>query len=63
MPVVALADTPHTPRPGERSPQWILREPVRPAQELLEITDEPVESVARRTGFGTGPICATTSVD
>ncbi|KAK1180675.1 helix-turn-helix domain-containing protein [Streptomyces sp. NBS 14/10] len=35
--------------------QWILQERVRLAQELLETTDEPVESVARRTGFGTAP--------
>jgi transcriptional regulator GlxA family with amidase domain len=33
--------------------QWILQERVRLAQELLETTDDPVESVARRTGFGT----------
>ncbi|MGW0608146.1 GlxA family transcriptional regulator [Streptomyces sp. NPDC002640] len=32
--------------------QWILQERVRLAQELLETTDDPVESVARRTGFG-----------
>ncbi|WTI14617.1 helix-turn-helix domain-containing protein [Streptomyces sp. NBC_00820] len=32
--------------------QWILQERVRLAQELLEETDEPVESVAQRTGFG-----------
>ncbi len=33
--------------------QWLLQERVRLAQELLEVTDEPVETVARRTGFGT----------
>ncbi|OAH12290.1 GlxA family transcriptional regulator [Streptomyces jeddahensis] len=33
--------------------QWILQERVRLAQELLETTDDPVESIARRTGFGT----------
>ncbi|MFE5212134.1 GlxA family transcriptional regulator [Streptomyces sp. NPDC056600] len=32
--------------------QWILRKRVLLAQELLETTDEPVESVAHRTGFG-----------
>ncbi|MFE3048987.1 GlxA family transcriptional regulator [Streptomyces albidoflavus] len=32
--------------------QWILQERVRLAQDLLETTDDPVESVARRTGFG-----------
>nr|WP_246212872.1 helix-turn-helix domain-containing protein [Streptomyces abyssomicinicus] len=32
--------------------QWILQERVRLAQELLETTDDAVESVARRTGFG-----------
>ncbi|MEU0812127.1 helix-turn-helix domain-containing protein [Streptomyces sp. NPDC005970] len=35
--------------------QWILQERVRLAQELLETTDDPIESVARRTGFGTAP--------
>jgi transcriptional regulator GlxA family with amidase domain len=33
--------------------QWVLRERVRLAQELLETTDDPVENIARRTGFGT----------
>ncbi|MFE3329482.1 GlxA family transcriptional regulator [Streptomyces sp. NPDC059176] len=33
--------------------RWILQERIRLAQELLETTDEPVESIARRTGFGT----------
>lgn len=32
--------------------QWVLQQRVRFAQELLETTDEPVEVVARRTGFG-----------
>ncbi|MER5943644.1 helix-turn-helix domain-containing protein [Streptomyces sp. NPDC001928] len=32
--------------------QWILQERVRLAQELLETTDDAVESVAQRTGFG-----------
>lgn len=32
--------------------QWILRERVRLAQELLETTDDAVETVAQRTGFG-----------
>ncbi|MDM4722179.1 helix-turn-helix domain-containing protein [Micromonospora sp. WMMA1363] len=33
--------------------QWLLEQRVRLAQELLETTDEPVERIARRTGFGT----------
>ncbi|MEO3751315.1 helix-turn-helix domain-containing protein [Streptomyces sp. B6B3] len=33
--------------------QWLVRQRVRLAQELLETTDDPVESVARHTGFGT----------
>ncbi|WP_380791449.1 GlxA family transcriptional regulator [Streptomyces albidoflavus] len=33
--------------------QWLLQQRVRLAQELLETTDEPVEHIARRTGFGT----------
>lgn len=32
--------------------QWLLEQRVRLAQELLETTDEPVEQIARRTGFG-----------
>lgn len=32
--------------------QWLLEQRVRLAQELLETTDEPVEWIARRTGFG-----------
>ncbi|RKN37795.1 GlxA family transcriptional regulator [Streptomyces hoynatensis] len=35
--------------------QWLLRERVRLAQELLETTDEPVEAIARHSGFGTAP--------
>jgi transcriptional regulator GlxA family with amidase domain len=35
--------------------RWLTAERVRHAQELLESTDEPVEWVARRTGFGTAP--------
>lgn len=34
--------------------QWLLEQRVRLAQELLETTDEPVERIAHRTGFGTG---------
>ncbi|MFD7665879.1 GlxA family transcriptional regulator [Streptomyces sp. NPDC059788] len=33
--------------------QWLLQQRVRLAQELLETTDEPVDSVARHSGFGT----------
>ena len=33
--------------------QWLLQQRVRLAQELLETTDEPVEDIARRCGFGT----------
>lgn len=33
--------------------QWLLRERVRLAQELLETTDETIEAIAARTGFGT----------
>ncbi|WP_432194437.1 GlxA family transcriptional regulator [Streptomyces sp. bgisy027] len=33
--------------------QWLLQQRVRLAQELLETTDEPVEQIARSTGFGT----------
>lgn len=33
--------------------RWLLQERVRLAQELLETTDEPVETVAHRAGFGT----------
>lgn len=34
--------------------RWLLDQRVRLAQELLETTDEPIERIARRTGFGTG---------
>jgi transcriptional regulator GlxA family with amidase domain len=33
--------------------RWILRQRVLRAQELLEATDETVDSIAWRTGFGT----------
>lgn len=33
--------------------QWLLQQRVRLAQELLETTEEPVELIAGRTGFGT----------
>jgi transcriptional regulator GlxA family with amidase domain len=32
--------------------QWLVQQRVRFAQELLETTDEPVERIARLTGFG-----------
>ncbi|MGQ4512783.1 helix-turn-helix domain-containing protein [Streptomyces sp. DW26H14] len=32
--------------------QWLLQERVRLAQELLETTDDPVENISQRTGFG-----------
>jgi transcriptional regulator GlxA family with amidase domain len=32
--------------------QWLIEQRVRLAQELLETTDEPVERIARLTGFG-----------
>jgi transcriptional regulator GlxA family with amidase domain len=38
---------------GTTALQWLLQERVRLAQELLETTDETVESIAGRTGFGT----------
>ncbi|WP_326855970.1 GlxA family transcriptional regulator [Actinocrinis sp.] len=38
---------------GTTALQWLLQERVRLAQELLETTDETVESIAARTGFGT----------
>ncbi len=34
--------------------QWLLQERVRLAQELLETTEETVEGIAARTGFGSG---------
>jgi transcriptional regulator GlxA family with amidase domain len=33
--------------------RWLVQQRVRLAQELLETTDEPVERIARRSGFGT----------
>jgi transcriptional regulator GlxA family with amidase domain len=33
--------------------QWLIQQRVRLAQELLETTDEPIESIALRMGFGT----------
>jgi transcriptional regulator GlxA family with amidase domain len=33
--------------------QWLLEQRVRLVQELLETTDEPIEAIARRAGFGT----------
>jgi transcriptional regulator GlxA family with amidase domain len=33
--------------------RWLTTERIRLAQQLLETTDEPVERIARRTGFGT----------
>jgi transcriptional regulator GlxA family with amidase domain len=33
--------------------QWLVEQRVRLAQELLETSDEPVERIAARTGFGT----------
>jgi len=33
--------------------RWLVLQRVRVAQELLETTDEPVESIARNVGFGT----------
>jgi transcriptional regulator GlxA family with amidase domain len=33
--------------------RWLIAERVRLAQELLETTDEPIERIARQTGFGT----------
>jgi transcriptional regulator GlxA family with amidase domain len=33
--------------------QWLLQQRVRLAQELLETTDETIENIARRAGFGT----------
>ncbi|NGM15095.1 helix-turn-helix domain-containing protein [Verrucosispora sp. CWR15] len=34
--------------------QWLLEQRVRLAQELLETTEDPVERIAHRTGFGSG---------
>jgi transcriptional regulator GlxA family with amidase domain len=33
--------------------RWLVEQRVRLAQELLETTDEPIERIAARTGFGT----------
>jgi transcriptional regulator GlxA family with amidase domain len=33
--------------------RWLTQQRIRLAQELLETTDEPVEAIARRSGFGT----------
>jgi transcriptional regulator GlxA family with amidase domain len=33
--------------------QWLVEQRVRRAQELLETTDEPIERIAGRAGFGT----------
>ncbi len=35
--------------------RWLTAERIRLAQQLLETSDEPVERIARRTGFGTAP--------
>jgi transcriptional regulator GlxA family with amidase domain len=32
--------------------QWLVEQRVRLAQELLEVTDEPIERIATRAGFG-----------
>ncbi len=40
-------------RLGTTPLQWLLQERVRLAQELLETTDETIEAIAARTGFGT----------
>jgi transcriptional regulator GlxA family with amidase domain len=32
---------------------WLVQQRVRVAQELLETSDEPVERIAARVGFGT----------
>ncbi|MBT0771976.1 DJ-1/PfpI family protein [Kineosporia sp. J2-2] len=39
-------------RVGGTPLQWLIQQRVRLAQELLETTDEPIESIARTTGFG-----------
>ncbi|MFD9306466.1 helix-turn-helix domain-containing protein [Streptomyces sp. NPDC060048] len=38
---------------GQTPLQWLLVQRVRRAQELLEVTDESIEAVARATGMGT----------
>ncbi len=35
--------------------KWLTTERIRLAQQLLETTDEPIERIARLTGFGTAP--------
>jgi transcriptional regulator GlxA family with amidase domain len=35
--------------------RWLTAERIRMAQELLESSDEPIERIARRAGFGTAP--------
>ncbi|WP_052847370.1 GlxA family transcriptional regulator [Streptomyces avicenniae] len=40
-------------RLGTTPLQWLLQQRVRHAQELLETTDAPVETIAHRCGFGT----------
>ncbi len=32
--------------------RWLVQQRVRSAQALLETTDDPIEAIARRTGFG-----------
>jgi hypothetical protein len=34
--------------------QWLLQQRVRLAQDLLESTDQAIDEIARRAGFGTG---------
>lgn len=41
-------------RTGATPLQWLIQQRVRLAQELLETTDASIESIAVRTGFGTG---------
>ena len=33
--------------------EWLIRLRVRRAQDLLEATDEPIDAIAERSGFGT----------
>jgi transcriptional regulator GlxA family with amidase domain len=40
---------------GQSPLRWLTSERIRLAQQLLETTDEPVERIARLTGFGTAP--------
>ena len=39
---------------GTTPAQWVLEQRLRAAQTLLETTTEPIEQVARRSGFGNG---------